>query len=64
MVNRIRFEKTDNENVWRILNDKDEMLGYISYDHKWEQFVYQDPELKIKFAVDCLEAMIKFIKKR
>jgi len=64
-MNRIRFNKiAEQELCWEILNDKDEMLGYIYYDQAWEQFIYTDPERKVKLAIDCLEAMIRFIKKR
>lgn len=63
-MNRIRFEPEQMEDSWRIINDKDEMLGYIEYDNKWEQFVYLTPDRQIKFAIDCLEAMTRFIKKQ
>ena len=61
-MDRLKFKEINKEEheVW---NEKEELLGTIEYDAKWEQFVFIDPERKIKLAADCLQQLLNFLVK-
>ncbi len=60
-MHRLKFKKINKEE-YEIWNKKEELMGFLEYDEKWEQFVYLDPERKIKLAVDCLQQLLNFLK--
>ncbi|KKL77145.1 hypothetical protein LCGC14_2037820 [marine sediment metagenome] len=60
-MHRLKFKEINKEE-FEIWNKKEELMGFLEYDEKWEQFVYLDPERKIKLAVDCLQQLLNFLK--
>ncbi len=61
-MHRLKFKEINKEE-YEVWNKKEELMGFIEYDEKWEQFVYLDPERKIKLAADCLKQLIDFLTK-
>ena len=58
-MHRLKFKEINKEE-YEIFNKKEEFLGTIEYDEKWGEFVYVDPERKIKLAMDCIQQLLNF----
>ena len=61
-MNRLTIEKEDDEH-YKVYNEKEELLGEIYYDSKWRQFIFCSEGKNIKLASDCLDQISNYCKK-
>ncbi len=61
-MHRLTIKKEDDEH-YQVFNEKEEFLGEIYYDTKFEQFVFVAEGSKIKLAVDCMDQISEYCKK-
>lgn len=61
-MNRLTIKK-ENQEHYQVYNEKEELIGEITYDSKWEQFVFCAESKDIKLASDCLDQISEYCKK-